>query len=64
MNCSNHTEKSAVAQCAECGAGVCADCATKTRLLKEDFGVLCTDCYREKLEMMSDFYRQDKGKKT
>lgn len=64
MNCSKHNGKPAVAQCAECGAGVCADCASKTNFLKEDYGVLCVDCCKSKMNTIADFYKQDKGKRT
>ena len=64
MNCSKHSDRTAVAQCSVCGAGICKECASKTELLKEDFGMLCIDCFAEKLDEISDFYSNDKRKRT
>ena len=44
MNCSKHPDRVAVAQCSECGAGICRECTEKTKYLKDEFGVLCVDC--------------------
>ena len=50
MNCEKHPENSAVAQCSECGAGVCKKCANTTSAVREYFGTLCLDCYEERVE--------------
>lgn len=50
MNCEKHPEKSAVAQCSECGVGVCKECAGITNVVREYFGTLCVDCYEEHVE--------------
>lgn len=38
MKCLKHPDKDAVAQCADCGAGVCGECAERTKLLTQDYG--------------------------
>lgn len=38
MNCYYHNDKPAVAQCVECGKGLCVECASKRR------PVICDDC--------------------
>ena len=53
MNCEKHTDNIAVAQCSECGAGVCKECATTTHPVREYFGTICLDCYAEHLEVAS-----------
>ena len=66
-----HPENSAVAQCSECGAGVCKDCASITNEVREYFGTLCLDCYEEHVrtalvntrEELRRITRRIKGKK-
>lgn len=63
MVCFTHHDREAVAQCTECGAYVCTDCAQKTASLKDSFGTLCPNCGRNKLEALRDFYRGQRNKK-
>lgn len=63
MKCAKHTDREAVAQCAECGAYICSECAEKTAELKEHCGVLCVECYRKEIEGARDFYVGDRKKK-
>lgn len=49
MKCGKHAENDAVGQCVKCSTGVCADCAKITELLRNDYGVLCVDCYINEL---------------
>lgn len=42
MNCFNHPQEPAVAQCTDCGKGLCPECAAKYR------PILCTSCYQKR----------------
>lgn len=50
MKCGKHVNSDAVAQCEECGIGVCSQCAEETKLARDSVGILCIDCYKESLE--------------
>lgn len=63
MKCSKHTDRDAVAQCANCGAGVCSECAKATEDLRESCGTLCVNCYSAELQETAAFYRSRKNKK-
>ncbi|MCL2859047.1 MAG: hypothetical protein FWF46_00435 [Oscillospiraceae bacterium] len=41
MNCYNHEEKEAVAQCSDCGKGLCKECAEKYQAVNL---IICDDC--------------------
>lgn len=59
MECERHPERGAVAQCAECGAGVCKECAEKTAFTKGDYGTLCVDCLCAKANKAVEIYKKD-----
>ncbi len=63
MVCAYHTDKQAVAQCETCGAYICKDCMDKTQYLRKDFGVLCPDCYNNKIEEAREMYAEVAHKK-
>ena len=42
MNCFHHTQDSAVAQCSDCGKGLCPECAGKYS------PILCTPCFQKR----------------
>lgn len=62
MNCKRHPENSAVAQCSECGAGVCKECAEVTYNAREYFGTLCLDCYADHVKE-AIYSQKEKAKK-
>lgn len=64
MVCAYHSDKDAVAKCEICGAYICKDCMDKTQYLKNDFGVLCPDCYNSKIEEAREAYSEVSHKKT
>lgn len=53
MNCINHPTMAAVAQCADCGAGLCIECAN---IYKPN---LCVSCFRrrKKADIINNTYR-------
>lgn len=59
MKCSRHNDRDAVAQCASCGVGVCAECADSTADLRNSCGTLCIDCYCNEMQGTADYYRKD-----
>lgn len=63
MKCLKHPDKDAVAQCADCGAGVCGECAERTKLLTQDYGVLCPACYKSRLFQIETECNQSLAKK-
>lgn len=63
MNCVNHADRQAVAQCKQCGAYVCEECRQRTQGIAKDYGVLCPDCFRRKFEEIRDYYAGIKSKK-
>lgn len=63
MNCTQHPNRDAVAQCNICGAGVCSECADATKALKDECGTLCPSCYKNKLTEAVE-YSVKKNKKT
>lgn len=48
MKCYNHPEKDAIAQCGECGKGLCEECAKKWT------PPICDDCVRNKIHTELD----------
>ena len=42
MNCFNHTQEPAVAQCSDCGKGLCSECAERYQ------PILCTPCFQKR----------------
>lgn len=42
MNCFNHVDRAAVAQCSDCGKGLCPECARKYE------PILCTSCFQKR----------------
>ena len=42
MNCFNHTQEPAVAQCSDCGKGLCPECAERYQ------PILCTPCFQKR----------------
>lgn len=42
MNCFNHIEQPAVAQCSDCGKGLCPECAERYE------PILCTPCFQKR----------------
>ena len=42
MNCFNHIDRAAVAQCSDCGKGLCPECAGKYE------PILCTSCFQKR----------------
>ena len=42
MNCFNHIDRAAVAQCSDCGKGLCAECTEKYE------PILCTPCFQKR----------------
>lgn len=44
MNCRKHSERPAVTSCSICNNAMCVECANETDFLKEEAGVVCTDC--------------------
>lgn len=42
MNCFNHTQEPAVAQCSDCGKGLCPECAARYQ------PILCSPCYKKR----------------
>lgn len=63
MKCSKHSDSEAVAQCQECGAFVCEKCVDATKYAREDYGILCLDCYADKMSRAVNFYKKDSKKK-
>ena len=63
MVCVNHRDREAVAQCSECGAYICAECAQKSEPLKSVCGTLCPSCYRDKITQTRDYYSGQRKKK-
>lgn len=49
MNCFNHTQEPAVAQCSDCGKGLCPECAARYQ------PILCTSCFQKR--MRSEIWR-------
>ena len=41
-NCFNHTQEPAVAQCSDCGKGLCSECAERYQ------PILCTPCFQKR----------------
>ena len=64
MNCSKHDGVDAVAQCQECGAYVCKQCAEATQVAREDYGILCPDCYANKLTGAVNIFKKDNKRRT
>ncbi|MDE7439786.1 MAG: MFS transporter [Clostridia bacterium] len=60
MKCALHTNKDAVAQCEQCGAGICEDCAQATAPLRDSCGSLCIDCYCNEIQGAVDYYTKRK----
>lgn len=50
MKCEKHPNNDAVAQCTECGTGICKECAENTKELREYHGTLCIDCYTDHIK--------------
>ncbi len=48
MNCFNHPDRPAVAQCPDCGKGLCIECA------KAHETTICEDCYQKQIENQQD----------
>ena len=42
MNCFDHTKEPAVAQCSDCGKGLCPECAERYQ------PILCTPCFQKR----------------
>lgn len=63
MKCVKHPDRDAVAQCKNCGAGVCSDCVKATEDLKESCGTLCVNCYSTELQDTAAFYRTRRNKR-
>ena len=63
MNCARHPDRTAVAQCTECGAYLCADCAETTKPLQEEEGTLCIDCYQKKLRAAAEHFMENRKKR-
>ncbi|MDE5722111.1 MAG: hypothetical protein K2I30_05180 [Clostridia bacterium] len=63
MNCTKHPNVPAVAQCSNCGAGVCTECAEITEPARESCGVLCVDCYKGELERTITSAKKKNGKR-
>lgn len=42
MNCFNHPDQTAVAQCVDCGKGLCPECASTYKT------AICTDCNKKR----------------
>lgn len=49
MNCFNHSQEPAVAQCSDCGKGLCPECAARYQ------PILCTSCFQKR--MRSEIWR-------
>lgn len=47
MKCRKHPTEEAVAQCSNCGAYICEKCAELTENMRDTYGTLCVDCYRD-----------------
>ena len=60
MKCAKHTNKDAVAQCEQCGAGICADCVQATAPLRDSCGTLCVECCRSEMQDAADYYTKRK----
>ncbi|MDE6372974.1 MAG: hypothetical protein K2L72_00575 [Clostridia bacterium] len=52
-----------MAQCARCGAGVCASCANETSVTRGTTGVLCIDCYCEEISDLIEVCKKDARKR-
>lgn len=55
MFCARHPDRPAVAQCTQCGAFICAQCAEMTGAKETTSGILCTKCYEKKLLQCKEF---------
>lgn len=62
MKCSRHSDRDAVAQCQECGAYICADCAKATKGARESRGTLCVNCYVKALREVRAQYARSLSK--
>lgn len=63
MKCEKHPNREVVAQCNNCRAGVCAECAQATVELREEYGTLCVSCYNEVVRKAVTYYEDDCSKK-
>lgn len=63
MNCTKHPDAPAVAQCSNCGSGVCAECAEITQPARDECGVLCIECYKGELERTVATAKKKNGKR-
>ncbi|MBO5315355.1 MAG: hypothetical protein J6B48_02880 [Clostridia bacterium] len=50
MKCGKHVNSDAVAQCKDCGIGVCAICVEEAKFARDSGEILCLDCYKKTLE--------------
>lgn len=62
MKCSRHGDRDAVAQCQNCGAYICSDCAKATKSARESRGTLCVNCYVKALEEVKAKYIRSSSK--
>lgn len=63
MRCERHSDREAVSQCKECGAGVCHTCAEATKGVKNRLGTLCIDCYRNVMAEYREYCEEEKRAK-
>lgn len=54
MNCFNHEDRSAVAQCVDCGVFLCRECASKYN------PALCDRCFRERQEEQARYVQAER----
>ncbi len=59
MNCGTHTDKASIAQCANCGIGVCSECESYSSVLKPYYGILCPNCFKQKLNESVKFLKKE-----
>ena len=58
LKCAKHTDRDAVAQCDECGAEICAQCAEATAILRDECGTLCMGCFSKKAGETLDYWKE------
>lgn len=54
MNCAFHTERTAVAQCVDCGRGLCEECAAEFSI------AICENCYNVRIEKDKENIKEEK----
>ena len=63
MKCSKHNDVEAIGQCQECGAYVCEKCAEATKYAREDYGILCPECYADRMANAVNIFKKDNKKR-